>query len=123
MAADRPLPIRAGRIRMDAPNFSHSVVQTLGPTSKPTTPAGPENCVHHLNQINQSSDPYPLSPISPIPYPLQSNRRPKAKDRNLCYATTNMHIQRREPTRHAPNSANSGPDIPFRKKIGATKRD
>ena len=60
-----------------------------------------------------SPTPYPPSPI---PYPLQSNRRPKAKDRNLCYATTYMHIQRREPTRHAPNSANSGPDIPLRKK-------
>ena len=33
MAADRPLPIRAGRIRLDAPYFSHFVVQTLGPTS------------------------------------------------------------------------------------------
>ena len=33
MAADRPLPIRAGRIRLDSPYFSRFVVQSLGPTS------------------------------------------------------------------------------------------
>ena len=43
-------------------------------------------------------------------------RRPKAKDRNLCYAIAYMHIQPREPTRHPPNFANPGPDISFRKK-------
>ena len=32
MAADRPLPIRAGRIRLDAPYFARFVVQTLGLT-------------------------------------------------------------------------------------------
>ena len=38
------------------------------------------------------------------------------QDRNLCYAIRYMHIEPREPTRHPPNSANPGPDIPSRKK-------
>jgi len=34
MAADRPLPIRAGRIRLDAPHITRLVVQTSGRTTE-----------------------------------------------------------------------------------------
>ena len=47
---------------------------------------------------------------------IRPTRRPKARDRNLCYAIRYMHFEPREPTRHPPNSANPGPDIPSRKK-------
>ena len=44
MAADRPLPIRAGHIRLDAPYFPRFVVQTLGPTSEIDNDIAVNNC-------------------------------------------------------------------------------
>ena len=38
MAADRPLPINAGRIRLDAPCFTRFVAQTLEPTPRQPHP-------------------------------------------------------------------------------------
>ena len=108
---DPPTPPRPGR---QTASFSQA---------KPTTSAGAKNCVHQRNQINHSSDNRPLQfivqttvtgpksrfrqpqPASPPPHKNTPHNRPvrppKAKDKNLCYATAYMQYQPTEPTRRA----------------------
>ena len=56
----------------------------------------------------------------PLSGPLAAQKQKTGTSATL---SAYMHIEPREPTRHPPNSANPGPNIPSRKKIGATKRD
>ena len=55
MAADRPLPIKTIRIRLDAPYFPRFVVQFLGPTSWTHLEILPRllsNCRNKRNRFN-----------------------------------------------------------------------
>ena len=63
MAEDRPLPIRAGRIRLDAPYFTRFLVQTSGAGHCPG-----RLCMHRI--IDPPKDQWDL-----LPTPLTSGER------------------------------------------------
>ena len=97
-----PAPDRPGHLRHPHnPRSSHT--SPTCPSNRPhsrkqSPPRQPAQKTISITQIKVLS---PI-PLSPHPYPLSP--------------INDMHNQPKEPTRHAPNSAKPGPDIPFRKK-------